>query len=429
MKKNILLVHSFLVLPLLTSSFTFSSEKITYAATVKGTQLPPKKQTSLNTSGSQKKNRKERKKEQQPAPQVAQKTVVEDSVETPIPSVEQFDAVISATPVILNEQTVEQVIKTTLAIDLPMPEKIIIDKTVEATESIQQTAEAKPSVVPAENIVRERMAKVFAAIQEIGVKASENVKESVASLDPLAASVYQPTPTIKQGLTWKEWAKSKISSTWLAIDAIKDKSFDPENADHMSSLNTAAEKLVLTGNSAELQDLLQACRRNYPNIKLDKSVALQIKKRFQLDECTTKTEYADQITLENTKLKQTQEAIFAQNALFIQKVAAELDNSNIELAKAQIAYMTATNDIIAKQNKRLADTRQATMNLSKLYRKLPAIKDEAASEHLSVLKLTHATQENIYRDMGTLDNVHATLQGTLSLITPVKTTTLQLTDK
>jgi hypothetical protein len=445
MKKNILLVHSFIVLPLLTSSFIFSSEM-----SKRDKDFPV-----LTRSGSHsRKNRKERRKEQQD-PQVT-KIVIK---ETETPSGRQLDEVIVTTSDVSNEQVIEQAIETAPAteqvemvtpaiqvagdeqgtvIELPMPERK--REKAEIPAPVETTTAKNPSIIPTKDVIKERMTKVFAAIQEISAKTTDNVSEEVQEADLLAASTYQPAPAVKQGLGWGDWVKSTVSSQWFALDAIKAKTFDPQNADHMRGLMNAVEKLVLNGDSKGLTDLLAACRTNYPkNLELKKKIALQVQARFKLDEDTAIDQYKKSIALENEKLVATQKAIFDQSAALVTILTQQLEKNANELKNAEMKYGFEISAITNTQNTKAQNARTGNDILYKLRRDIHNNNsvtpfDYKSIEYLplktNIAQITDTLHADITKSLKILNEANNTIKSALSLLSDSeKPAVLQLTDK
>jgi len=417
MKKNILLVHSLLILPLVSSSILLSSEKPT-----KGTQLG-QLGYPLKDSGSHKKPKKPSKRA--PAKLNASQ---EQTKQTELAlSQETIQLETAPAPIIETAPAIADTPEIT-----PAAETSVIIHETEDAPAVHGPA-PKPSVIPTEETVRARLASVLSTLTAKKDETIETIIEVTATpvqtVDPLAASVYQPTPAVKQGLGWGEWAKSKISSTWFALDAIKAKTFDPENTDHMKGLMTAAEQLVLKSDSDGLRELLEACRANYPNIELKKKVALQIQKRFAVDKATATEEYTKSIASETAKLMAAREAIFSQSAELIVALTKQLEERAQELAKAEVAYGLATSKIIEAQNKKTKDAIDSTTVLYKLRRDI-STEPKFSSEYLNVLKTIDATREDIGKSFEGFNNVNDAIKTTVSLLaTPAKTDILALDNK
>lgn len=320
----------------------------------------------------------------------------------------------------------------------------------EATSSVETTTaleEAKAIVVRAKVLTEEvigsnenaiaQMVKIVAEIQKVAAqietkeaKATEITEQPVVTdlMDQLAASVYNPAPETKQGLGWTDWIKSSVSPQWFALDAVKAKTFDPENADHMKKLMDAAEKLVLSGDLNGLMDLVNACRANYPNVELKRKVASQIKKRFDIDEAAMVEEYKNSITAENKKLEAAQQAMLDKTTALLTTLQKQLEDNAAELSKAQVAYVTATNLIAEAQSKKIKTVRNSDQNLHKLRRDL-SVSAAYPSEHLNAIKAIDAMNEKSIQALDCLNNVDDQIKTALSLLPSAEKTAILAADK
>jgi hypothetical protein len=380
MKKNILLVQSLFAVPLLTSSLLFS--------------MDAPAGTTLND----------------------QTMIVHDDIQNPQILYTTAELIAATRKLAKSGTDVEELRKSLLALAKSTP-------ITDSSPTQQQPRDQK-----------ELFAELLLEIRAEGAERKRTKEKAETTvINELETSVYNPAPTIKQGLSWSERGKTLISAKWFPTEAIKAKTFDAENADHMASLMTAAHQLVLESDSAALLDLLRNCRKNYPNIKLDKKVAREIQTRFKFDKEDTTQEYHEAIARENAKFISKQEEIFAKNDFLLARMRGELDASITELGKTQVAYMVATQNIIQEHNKKLGDISQGDKNLLKLNRKL--IKDQTpGSPYLTALNSTDTQLRNGYHNLNVLDIITKTLQDTApllkpQLIRPAKNDVLTLTNK
>lgn len=446
MKKNILLVQSLVTLAAFSSTQIFSSEN---------TPLIPKgfveRQDSQPLNKTKKKNRR---KAAQPATlsqsaEIAKPTTVEQPkdevvvIAEPIITAVAIDLpkepTIDTAPAPITTELAATVEKDVITANILAVETTTSEKIIEAAPATEVVTETAPSKIPTDDTIRKNFASMIAAINEKAKAAEAKATEdAVLTMDQLSVSHYQPVPTIKQGLSWSDWAKSKVSSQWFALDAIKAKTFDPQNADHMNGLMAAAEKLVLTGDSEKLQELLNACRENYPNIELKRKIALQVKERFKSDEKITTQEYSTNVSAETTKLMLARKVILDKTAELVTALAKQIEDNGNELALLEADYASAIHQITQAHNKKAAAAQNGKNTLYKLRRDIQTNNstkfDHNSAEYLALKTKNAATIETAHQDINqSLNNITAAqnaVKATLSILAIAeKPSDLQIVDK
>lgn len=301
MKKNILLVNSFLMLPLLTSSLIFSAENLTYAQMAqKGTRLPLAQ--PLNKSGSQKRKNQNRKREQQVIHTqqiiaVATPTIEETKTVIELPMPEQNEQ--QVTPAEQNIAVVAPTIEETV-IELPMPEKkMICDTTPAQSDEVAtetaitaknvskyvitelttvETIHAKSDLAKAQSyhntieklddflsVIRSinpqanglRSVETTQATQELSAPAKTIAIEPVEGLEQ---SVMAPSENKGFGLSDKLWsALSTYRSTIIRL--LTNETFDASNATHTEYFNNALEECANHEDIKSLNQILHLCQK------------------------------------------------------------------------------------------------------------------------------------------------------------------------
>jgi hypothetical protein len=496
MKKNILLVQSFLVLPLMTTSSAFGMQQLVTAKAITekkelsaaqqaqgsivaqqqtAAQPQPEAKDYLSKSEVQhnkvqhKKHHKKSSHHKAEAPKTEEQPVTPANTPASTPTVSKIHVAEDATDdlpelveqVVTEEQvqapitleTTESVAQETAPLSasatskrapMPTPEKKSVIPTVDEVKArmanvfkempIQATPVEIPSEIKEEKSNWDITSTFYAMIKNFTTKedVSKPVIEPITSFTPakdlLAASVYEPQPIIRQSLTTEQLKEAKNDPLGFIKEAFELKTFDPEDKDHMKLLTKAAEQLVLEEKVKQLKDLLDACRVEYPNIKLEKKVALQIRKRFTLHEENTRTASLKDIDLENKKYLQTQNEVFTENAALISALTQKLERNNATLAMAHASYMLATNDILKKQTEELKHSHDAKQVLGKLYRKPNFITEGFNSHSLNLVKSLEASHNEINYNLEHLNLVCETIHSTIGLIKP-ETKQLQIDNK
>jgi uncharacterized FlaG/YvyC family protein len=508
MKKNILLVPSLLLLPLLSSSAIFASE-----VGLKGRAAKRKKQQQLASSREMKRSTSEENlitalAPQQPEADLSQqiiggiqaqlKTIAEPVVFTSAPTLAEMVITVvnkeEANPVVTVLETTQEPLHSSVVItdevppcatneeltllrltknnEIPltttnsngkelgyaysaMEAKANFAKKINsndyqlrsaapAVKSVAQPAEeAAPELMPRKSkiahweTIAENYNQVLAEIATaVKTRTAKKVADTVNSFE---LSVYEPAPTMKQGFgSWTESIKNRWNPQWFVVDAIKDGSFDPENESHIAALMAAAEKLVFEEKSAELKDLLDACRANekYRNIELDEKTALKIQKRFALDlknavETPCKVEASAR-----EKLMIAHKAILERSRDQIDAFEKQLEKNREELAKAEFEYALATSDTLELHNKKAQQTIDGMEVLHKLYRKFPTSDSITLDRHnyaylpvkAKVDKQIETTFAGMTYSLNNLEGIHSTIKNTLKTL-PAKEAVVQIANK
>ena len=282
-----------------------------------------------------------------------------------------------------------------------------------------------------EKALRNRMNQVLVSLDAHFKKETPVIptNQSISKQNELEASVYQPVQPTKKGLSWTEWGQSKLNLIEFILNTIKEKNFDPANADHMRALHDAAKELAQNKDTAGLQNLLQACRTNYPNIQFGELTALKIRNQLNDHKESINKEYAQQITFTTEQLKQRKEDILTQNISAIKSTINLLEANNKTLWKLSEAYTDDTNGIVLANKPEITNMYKSQENFSKLYRKIPKNK-ETSSIYLDNNKKIESAKEDIYLQVEALHKTQKQLERALSQLTKSeKPATLQLTDK
>src|SRR5436190_24034561 len=223
MKKNILLVQSFLLLPLMSSSLSFSMDQnerqATYAETTqKRTQLPQ----PLKQSGSKKRNKKKK----TPAPEQQQQTTpaiaTENTVNTDKKLEEREVQAITKEEMIKRhiENSITDEDKTNAKKDLELAKKNINENehVYNLLMTIQSLSQGN-GLNPVEIVTSIPETPTPVKIEDIKIHVSEHLLDSVLS----------PSERNELGISQRLWNSWKTNRA-IAIALLTSKTFEPNNA-------------------------------------------------------------------------------------------------------------------------------------------------------------------------------------------------------
>src|SRR5579871_3601925 len=242
MKKNILLVQSFLVLPLLTSSFIFSmeKEKKTYSQAAKGAQLPPlpQLQPSLkNSNGSIKRERKKQRQQRQSLVLPTESTKTEPVIEYLSPA----DAADAQQDLAQAKQNINQL--------KGLADLLHIINTLPAEKELNHVDSIEKSV-------------------------SEAYYPRQAETDILAQSTLGIQTEARGFAFLGRIANSFTSYKKAVIGFLKNDTFEVDNQDHLAWLDKAIIECDEANDMQSLLFIAQTCEEKYPSIKFSDSSLL-----------------------------------------------------------------------------------------------------------------------------------------------------------
>ncbi len=339
MKKNILLVRYLVIVPIISSSLLFGMEP---TPKTRGASKRAKKLAQSSDS-------------KRPRAETPVLTASNDQVKK-----EEAPVVSETTPALESDKVAE-------------PTEVVQQDATQAPA--QPVAEAKISKIPSEETVRANFSATLAGMmQAITDKAAKNTaiatKNATTPVD-FAVSMYDPEPTIKNALGWGEWAQSSWDPISFSFSAIENKTFDPLNKKHIETLMAAADKLVYGNQLERLDNLLDLCRTNYPNIEFHRLTARRIKNFLKHSEQTSMKEFEKITTAENQKLISVQGTILNLSAEQVEALAKKLSDNQKDLQAADAKYAITVGDAFAKNRKTIETAEKAKATLLKFRRDLP----------------------------------------------------------
>ncbi len=266
MKKNILLVHSFLVLPLLASSFIFSSEK-------RNDDFPILLQPSLKNSGSQqRKNRKERRREQPSAPQI-----VEQFIETKTPAIKHVEAIAPIVLAASEEQVTPQETVKTKNTSKYLITELSTEEQTQAKHDLEKAKSNSKNLVGFFSVIKTLSDQKSAqenGLRHVEIKTTTHETPAPAKViqitlsEDLEKSVMSPSES--KGFGFADIIFNTIRSyRTTIIKLLGNETFEPTNADHKKYFNLALEECATHKDTQSLTQILHLCKEKekYNNLQ------------------------------------------------------------------------------------------------------------------------------------------------------------------
>ena len=234
MKKNILLVQSFLLVPLISSSFSFSMEQnptSTYATVVqKGTQLP---QPPLKQSGSKKRKKKKLPIQKQELAQATSEEI-EIAPTQPIASKDYFSDE--------DKLNAKKDLKIATNNINTMPG---IYDLLTAIQAVGGTSALNP-------------VSIISSVEQPQTPVKiENLKIQV--VDDLADSILSPSERSELAISQRIWNSWRSNRT-IALELLTTKTFEAHNAVHTEYFNKALEECAQHKDLLSLKAIMDACQ-------------------------------------------------------------------------------------------------------------------------------------------------------------------------
>lgn len=373
MKKNILLVQSLLILPLISSSFIFSMDpektEKTYATAVKGTPLGQQNQQNpLKQSGTTKKRKKKSSKQQ---PQATAATItdnakIKDDAIAPIEKQETLTI----------QQNVDQ---QPLAVTLDDEHGVKAEEEIAAQQnkeyfSDEDAINAKQDLELAKSLISETdYLELLSAIRSLGtnpVVKAEVQEEPVALVDTstikitvsedLENSILFPSAYKALALSYQIRYALSTNRT-LVLDLLQKDTFESNNAAHTEIFNKALEECATNKDIDSLANILNLCQTKEKYKQLQSAINhVAPAFNFLCDK------YQAQITESNTILKDCNQ----QNAIQINKEAAHLKEEIIRLLDQ---HRKTTTEIANRLEAKVKEEQQKTKELQLLIANVSAL--------------------------------------------------------
>lgn len=322
MKKNILLVQTFLILPLMSSSLIFSMDQTYAAVTQRGTQLP---QQQLRHSSTKKRNNK--KKSQTRPQQQPQALVTSENSE------------IAPAQQIAQKNYFSDEDKTNAERDLEIAKNYVNDSSglYDLLLTIQSLSNEN-GLSPVSITTSLPGNKTSVDMNGIKIEVSEDLADSILS----------PSERTELGISQRIWNAWK-SNRAIAIELLTNKTFETNNATHTEYFNKALEECAQQKDIASLKAIMDACQaKEYKHGMQSAINHVAPVFNYLCDE------YQAQINTSNTALiafnQQCAEQMNEESARLKENLKELLNQHRDSVSAMAKAFETKTNEETAKIN-------------------------------------------------------------------------------
>jgi len=219
---------------------------------------------------------------------------------------------------------------------------------------------------------------------------------SIDTPDMTQSMVALPIPT-KTGFEGRLYAASFVKKPHTLIhDALIDGTFDPHNETHVEYLEQALDFYVNTNNIERLTAMLEICQHHLGKLDINEKIARKVHNFLELTAAQREIETKDILEKKYTQFVATQ------NALII-ALQEEVAKRTKELHDKFHQHATDCDNTLAAQADYIRSLKSGTANVHGIKPQLKRAKNEPCSDKINCLSSTY---NKVYMTQADVDNVY-----------------------